>query len=225
MTRSQTLDRPKAACSGFAQGDELVSAPEYVSMIGALLPIALCGRSSFSYPRQSASFSAASAGGRSQCRFRHSGRCRPVLDACAQPDRQNSAGPVAQWSEQGAHNALVGGSSPSGPTNPRSRHNEINDIVNGLASGSKQLANWAERANLTLPPSACLFGRTMLADIALSPQSFRCHSGFSAPDGDPAIENGCQEQGEDGGESQSANDHPANGDARLGTRTGGQDKG
>ena len=25
-------------------------------------------------------------------------------------------GPVAQWLEQGAHNALVGGSSPSGPT-------------------------------------------------------------------------------------------------------------
>lgn len=41
-----TLDRPKAEFSGFAQGDGLVTPPDFVSMIGTLLPIAPCGRSS-----------------------------------------------------------------------------------------------------------------------------------------------------------------------------------
>jgi hypothetical protein len=31
-------------------------------------------------------------------------------------DKPCAGGPVAQWLEQSAHNALVGGSSPSGPT-------------------------------------------------------------------------------------------------------------
>ena len=31
---------------------------------------------------------------------------------------RSNGGPVAQWLEQSAHNALVGGSSPSGPTKP-----------------------------------------------------------------------------------------------------------
>jgi hypothetical protein len=35
-------------------------------------------------------------------------------------DRASFAGPVAQWLEPTAHNGLVGGSSPPGPTNPRS---------------------------------------------------------------------------------------------------------
>lgn len=43
---SPTLDRPKAEFSGFAQGDGLVTPPDFVSMIGTLLPIAPCGRSS-----------------------------------------------------------------------------------------------------------------------------------------------------------------------------------
>src|SRR5690606_7235360 len=38
------------------------------------------------------------------------------------PPNQVAAGPVAQWSEQGAHNALVGGSSPSGPTRHHKYH-------------------------------------------------------------------------------------------------------
>ncbi|ARE84411.1 hypothetical protein ROSMUCSMR3_02945 [Roseovarius mucosus] len=46
LIRTPTLDRPKAEFSGFAQGDRLVMLPDFVSMIGALLPIALCGRSS-----------------------------------------------------------------------------------------------------------------------------------------------------------------------------------
>lgn len=41
-----TLDRPKLNFSGFAQGDGLVTPPDFVSMIGTLLPIAPCGRSS-----------------------------------------------------------------------------------------------------------------------------------------------------------------------------------
>src|SRR5690606_4098921 len=44
---------------------------------------------------------------------------RRTLDpppASATQDR--GRGRVAQWSEQGAHNALVGGSSPSAPTTP-----------------------------------------------------------------------------------------------------------
>ena len=41
-----TLDRPKAEFSGFVQGDGLVTPPDFVSLIGTLLPIAPCGRSS-----------------------------------------------------------------------------------------------------------------------------------------------------------------------------------
>src|SRR5215218_9557586 len=43
-------------------------------------------------------------------------------DACARrggpawSTRRRWAGPVAQWSERAAHNGLVGGSSPYGPT-------------------------------------------------------------------------------------------------------------
>jgi hypothetical protein len=47
------------------------------------------------------------------------GRTRIFAKAlCAQAKLTNSAlgGPVAQWSEPAAHNRLVGGSSPSGPT-------------------------------------------------------------------------------------------------------------
>jgi 23S rRNA (adenine2030-N6)-methyltransferase len=43
---AQTLDRPKAEFSGFARGDGLVTPPDFVSRIGTLFPIALCGRSS-----------------------------------------------------------------------------------------------------------------------------------------------------------------------------------
>jgi hypothetical protein len=52
LNRPPTLDRPKAEFSGFAQGDGLVTPPDFVSMIGALLPIAWCGRSSLQYLRQ-----------------------------------------------------------------------------------------------------------------------------------------------------------------------------
>ena len=46
VIRPPTLDRPEAEFSGFAQGDGLVTPPDFVSMIGTLLPIAPCGRSS-----------------------------------------------------------------------------------------------------------------------------------------------------------------------------------
>jgi hypothetical protein len=46
VIRTPTLDRPEAEFSGFAQGDGLVTSPDFVSMIGTLLPIAPCGRSS-----------------------------------------------------------------------------------------------------------------------------------------------------------------------------------
>ena len=46
LIRPPTLDRPKAEFSGFDQGDRLVMPPDFVSVIGALLPIAPCGRSS-----------------------------------------------------------------------------------------------------------------------------------------------------------------------------------
>lgn len=39
--------------------------------------------------------------------------------------RLNRTGPIAQWSEQGTHNPLVLGSSPSGPTN---KINELHTI-------------------------------------------------------------------------------------------------
>ena len=43
LIRSPTLDRPKAEFSGFAQGDGLVTPPDFVSMIGTLFTIAPCG--------------------------------------------------------------------------------------------------------------------------------------------------------------------------------------
>ena len=46
VIRPPTLDRPKAEFSGFAQGDGLVTPPDFVSRIGTLFPIAPCGRSS-----------------------------------------------------------------------------------------------------------------------------------------------------------------------------------
>lgn len=46
LIRPPTLDRPKAEFSGFVQGDGLVTPPDFVSLIGTLLPIAPCGRSS-----------------------------------------------------------------------------------------------------------------------------------------------------------------------------------
>ena len=46
LIRPPTLDRPEAEFSGFAQGDGLVTPPDFASMIGTLLPIAPCGRSS-----------------------------------------------------------------------------------------------------------------------------------------------------------------------------------
>ena len=46
LLRPPTLDRPKAEFSGFDQGDRLVMSPDFVSVIGTLLPIAPCGRSS-----------------------------------------------------------------------------------------------------------------------------------------------------------------------------------
>ena len=46
LIRPPTLDRPKAEFSGFAQGDGLVTPPDFVSVIGTLFPIAPCGRSS-----------------------------------------------------------------------------------------------------------------------------------------------------------------------------------
>lgn len=46
VVRPRTLDRPWREFSGFDQGDRLVMSPDFVSVIGALLPIAPCGRSS-----------------------------------------------------------------------------------------------------------------------------------------------------------------------------------
>src|SRR6266702_2431022 len=55
---------------------------------------------------------------RSPCK-RSPHRCRPLRPAAA-------AGPVAQWLEPAAHNGLVAGSSPAGPTN------EINNFSRWL---------------------------------------------------------------------------------------------
>ena len=45
MIRPPTLDRPKAEFSEFAQGDRLVTPPDFHIMIGSLMPIERCGRS------------------------------------------------------------------------------------------------------------------------------------------------------------------------------------
>ena len=46
LIRSPTFYRLKEEASGFAQGDGLVTSPDFVSPIGTLLPIAPGGRSS-----------------------------------------------------------------------------------------------------------------------------------------------------------------------------------
>ncbi len=52
-----------------------------------------------------------------RCGFLDFGSSRPSHPFLAEEImRSMECGPVAQWLEPGAHNALVGGSSPSGPT-------------------------------------------------------------------------------------------------------------
>ena len=46
LVRPRTFYRRWREFSGFDQGDRLVMSPDFVSVIGTLLPIALCGRSS-----------------------------------------------------------------------------------------------------------------------------------------------------------------------------------
>jgi hypothetical protein len=41
---------------------------------------------------------------------------RGASTVACRPNRQFAAGPVAQWLEPAAHNGLVAGSSPAGPT-------------------------------------------------------------------------------------------------------------
>lgn len=65
-------------------------------------------------------------------------------------------GPVAQWSEQGAHNALVGGSSPSGPTKPHYFSFLFRFLYDFMAS----LPGWFAR----FPP----LGRLSIAESALA---------------------------------------------------------
>src|SRR5207237_7921205 len=43
-------------------------------------------------------------------------RCKRWRHRCLSRERQPAAGPVAQWLEPAAHNGLVAGSSPAGPT-------------------------------------------------------------------------------------------------------------
>ena len=73
----------------------------------------------------------------------------PVNDAphrCLAADqRQPAAGPVAQWLEPAAHNGLVAGSSPAGPTNEIKclsififlRHQKYHTISNGLVENKQ----------------------------------------------------------------------------------------
>ena len=78
VIRPPTLDHQGLEFSGFAQGDGLVTSPDFVSMIDTLFPIAPCGRSSLSYLRQASNFSTAFARVRNQCVFKHSERKRPL---------------------------------------------------------------------------------------------------------------------------------------------------
>jgi hypothetical protein len=48
-------------------------------------------------------------------------------------------GPVAQWSELAAHNRLVGGSSPPGPTILILCSNVFNDLSRGLSNLTPRL--------------------------------------------------------------------------------------
>jgi len=45
LIRPPKLDRPQAEFSGLAQGGGLVTPPDFASVIGNLLPIGWCGRS------------------------------------------------------------------------------------------------------------------------------------------------------------------------------------
>src|SRR5262249_26905732 len=77
-------------------------------------------------------------------------RLRPVT---REPSDVDSTGPVAQWSELAAHNRLVGGSSPPGPTNIiqwlmelRSITSSIFKLQNGNGHGNI-LQSWAVLTN------------------------------------------------------------------------------
>jgi hypothetical protein len=58
-------------------------------------------------------------------------------------------GPVAQWSELAAHNRLVAGSSPAGPTN---KNNELFDIFAGTRKRELDIwqLSWQQSANFAL---------------------------------------------------------------------------
>lgn len=47
LIRSPKLERPEAEFSGFAWGDGPVTPPDFISMIGSLLPTAPCGLGSW----------------------------------------------------------------------------------------------------------------------------------------------------------------------------------
>jgi hypothetical protein len=65
-----------------------------------------------------------------------SGVVRAIVPAFSRCYRSTAPGPVAQWSELAAHNRLVAGSSPAGPTN------KINNLVVILVTGANFRASY-----------------------------------------------------------------------------------
>jgi hypothetical protein len=70
-------------------------------------------------PRRQVNFGKSEFGGEGQPRHCRIGWriVRGQSHRCLSLSRQFAAGPVAQWLEPAAHNGLVAGSSPAGPTN------------------------------------------------------------------------------------------------------------
>ena len=79
--------------------------PDFVSMIGTLLSIAPCGRSSLWYLRQASNFSAASASVWNQCWFRHSARKRPLK---VRRDHETVRGTVSPTQDAGIFRRFSG---------------------------------------------------------------------------------------------------------------------
>lgn len=81
LTCSPKLGQPALEFSGVRAHTGGGADEPFNSDIGALLPIALCGRTSLSSLRQSSSFTRASSGLMNQCVFKHSARSLPLNDS------------------------------------------------------------------------------------------------------------------------------------------------
>src|SRR5437660_1204725 len=85
--------------------------------------------------------------------------------------RSRCAGPVAQWSEPAAHNRLVGGSSPPGPTTHSVSNGDFPEAdeirrVGGIEGGRLVSAKWQLKYRLRTRPFVSGLGNQFPRDTA-----------------------------------------------------------